>query len=64
MSRRFYDPSPEIPFVGFRLPLEQLTALDAARIKLGLGRSQFLRDALRAYLYAVTLDATGTPQDN
>jgi hypothetical protein len=62
-NRIAYTPEPETPFVGFRLPLQQLAALDEERLKLGQGRSQFMRDALRSYLYAVRLDASGTPQD-
>ncbi|MGY2902950.1 ribbon-helix-helix domain-containing protein [Bradyrhizobium sp. URHC0002] len=62
-NRRPYNPEPETPFIGFKLPLQQLTELDAARLKLGQGRSQFMRDALRSYLYACRLDTSGTLQD-
>jgi metal-responsive CopG/Arc/MetJ family transcriptional regulator len=45
-----FDPDNARSYVGFNLPADQLAALDQARIELRLSRSQFLRQAVTAYL--------------
>lgn len=50
MSRLFYDPNTERPYIGLRLPAQQLADLDRARIDLRLSRSEFLRRAITAQL--------------
>jgi metal-responsive CopG/Arc/MetJ family transcriptional regulator len=52
-NRLFYDPDTERPYIGLRLPAEQLSALDAARIKLRQSRSEFARQAINAYLQQI-----------
>jgi len=49
-NRLFYDPNTERPYVGVRLPAQQLADLDRARIELRLSRSEFLRRAIAAQL--------------
>ncbi|MBR0993974.1 ribbon-helix-helix protein, CopG family [Bradyrhizobium japonicum] len=48
--RLFYDPNTERPYIGVRLPVQQLADLDRARIDLRLSRSEFLRRAIAAQL--------------
>ncbi|MEY9427032.1 metal-responsive CopG/Arc/MetJ family transcriptional regulator [Bradyrhizobium ottawaense] len=48
--RMHYDPHNPRSYIGFVLPADQLAALDQARTKLRLSRSQFLRQAVTAYL--------------
>jgi hypothetical protein len=50
MNRLFYNPDTKRPYVGLRLPTQQLAALDAARIELRLSRSEFTRRAIAAHL--------------
>ncbi|WP_422678696.1 ribbon-helix-helix protein, CopG family [Bradyrhizobium ottawaense] len=50
MSRLFYDPEYRRPYIGVRLPAQQLADLDQARIELRLSRSEFLRRAIAAQL--------------
>jgi metal-responsive CopG/Arc/MetJ family transcriptional regulator len=50
MSRLFYDPETQRPYVGLRLPAEQLAALDEARVRLRQSRSEFTRQAIAAHL--------------
>ncbi|MEH2510171.1 hypothetical protein V1291_001525 [Nitrobacteraceae bacterium AZCC 1564] len=51
MSSHFhYDPSIQNPFLGIRMPVEQLAALDAARLKMRLNRSEFVRRSIAIYL--------------
>lgn len=45
-----FDPSNARGYVGFIMPLDQLAELDQARTELRLSRSQFLRQAVAAYL--------------
>ncbi|MHC2841714.1 MULTISPECIES: ribbon-helix-helix domain-containing protein [Bradyrhizobium] len=45
-----FDPDNARSYVGFNLPSDQLAALDRTRVELRLSRSQFLRQALAAYL--------------
>lgn len=45
-----YDPQNPRSYVGFNLPSDQLAVLDRTRIELRLSRSQFLRQAVTAYL--------------
>jgi hypothetical protein len=44
-----YDPEAR-PFIGLKLPAEQLAALDNARIGLRQSRSEFTRQAIAAHL--------------
>ncbi|WP_084030607.1 ribbon-helix-helix domain-containing protein [Bradyrhizobium paxllaeri] len=53
MSRLFYDPNTKRPYVGLRLPVEQLAALDEARIKLRQSRSEFTRRAIAEHLQRI-----------
>ncbi|MGY3369918.1 metal-responsive CopG/Arc/MetJ family transcriptional regulator [Bradyrhizobium sp. GM2.4] len=48
--RMHYDPQNPRSYIGFVLPAAQLAALDRARTDLRLSRSQFLRQAVTAYL--------------
>jgi hypothetical protein len=50
MSHLFYDPETTRPYIGLRLPAEQLAALDEARIGLRQSRSEFARQAIAAHL--------------
>jgi len=49
-NRLFYDPETDRPYIGLRLPGEQLTALDEARLRLRLSRSEFARQAIAAHV--------------
>jgi metal-responsive CopG/Arc/MetJ family transcriptional regulator len=49
-DRLFYDPNTERPYVGVRIPAQQLAELDQARIELRLSRSEFVRRAITAQL--------------
>ncbi|MBR1366356.1 ribbon-helix-helix protein, CopG family [Bradyrhizobium ottawaense] len=49
-NRLFYDPNTERPYIGVRLPAQQLADLDRARLDLRLSRSEFLRRAIAAQL--------------
>lgn len=50
MSRFFYDPNTARPYVGVRLPTDQLADVDRARLNLRLSRSEFVRRAIAAHL--------------
>lgn len=50
MSRLFYDPETARPYIGLRLPAEQLAALDEVRLSLRQSRSEFARQAIAAHL--------------
>ena len=45
-----FDPDNARSYVGFVMPSDQLAALDEARISSRQSRSEFLRQALAAYL--------------
>jgi hypothetical protein len=46
MAHMPFNPDNKRHYVGFNLPANQLSSLDAERIKLRQGRSEFLRQAL------------------
>jgi metal-responsive CopG/Arc/MetJ family transcriptional regulator len=50
MSHLFYNPDTGRPYIGLRLPAEQLAALDQARIEQRQSRSEFTRQAIAAHL--------------
>lgn len=45
-----FNPDTARGYVGFVMPLDQLAELDQVRTVLRLSRSQFLREAVTAYL--------------
>lgn len=45
-----FNPDAARGYVGFVMPLDQLAELDQVRTELRLSRSQFLRQAVAAYL--------------
>ncbi|UQR64294.1 ribbon-helix-helix domain-containing protein [Bradyrhizobium sp. C-145] len=45
-----FNPDNVRSYVGFQLPADKLAALDQARIEMRLSRSQFMREAVAAYL--------------
>lgn len=45
-----FNPGRDRYYVGFHLPADQLAALDQGRIKMRLSRSEFMRQAVTAYL--------------
>ncbi|WP_316181403.1 MULTISPECIES: ribbon-helix-helix domain-containing protein [unclassified Bradyrhizobium] len=49
-----FNPDRDKNYIGFHLPADQLEALDRARIKLRLSRSQFMREAVTARLLQLT----------
>jgi len=49
-DRLFYNPNTRRPYVGLRLPAEQLAALDKARLSLRQSRSEFTRQAIAEHL--------------
>ncbi|MFX4883807.1 CopG family transcriptional regulator, partial [Acinetobacter baumannii] len=50
LMRMQYDSQNPRSYIGFVLPADQLAAVDQTRTELRLSRSQFLRQAVTAYL--------------
>ncbi|WP_461357518.1 ribbon-helix-helix domain-containing protein [Bradyrhizobium sp. USDA 4454] len=45
-----FNPDARRSYIGFHLPLDQLAALENARIELRLSRSEFMRQVVAAHL--------------
>ncbi len=54
MSHLFYDPETARPYIGLRLSVERLAALDEARVELRRSRSEFARQAVAQRLKSAT----------